>query len=166
MKKLVALAVLIGFAVPLFGADNHWLQEYLKRWNKSKEFTVAVAEKMPADGYSSMPNPEEMDFGKLITHIAQANSYFMSCITGKKMTPAKPASMDKAAIVKFLGDSFDWSAKQIGTLTDLDKMVKCENQDMSVREALLAAFTHIAHHRGQAEVYLRFKNIKPPDYMF
>jgi uncharacterized damage-inducible protein DinB len=28
------------------------------------------------------------------------------------------------------------------------------------------AFTHTAHTRGQAEVYLRVKGIKPPDYRF
>jgi len=27
-------------------------------------------------------------------------------------------------------------------------------------------FTHTAHHRAQAEVYLRVKGIKPPDYQF
>jgi hypothetical protein len=33
-------------------------------------------------------------------------------------------------------------------------------------EWLWAYFTHTAHHRGQAEVYLRLKGIRPPDYDF
>jgi uncharacterized damage-inducible protein DinB len=33
-------------------------------------------------------------------------------------------------------------------------------------EWLWAYFTHTAHHRGQAEVYLRIKGIQPPDYVF
>jgi uncharacterized damage-inducible protein DinB len=33
-------------------------------------------------------------------------------------------------------------------------------------EWLWAYFTHTAHHRGQLEVYLRLKSIKPPDYVF
>ena len=33
-------------------------------------------------------------------------------------------------------------------------------------EVLCWAFTDTAHHRGQAEVYLRVKNIKPPKYVF
>jgi uncharacterized damage-inducible protein DinB len=32
------------------------------------------------------------------------------------------------------------------------------------REVLLAMFIHVAHHRGQAEIYLRDKGIKPPPY--
>ena len=31
---------------------------------------------------------------------------------------------------------------------------------------LSSAFMDTAHHRGQAEVYLRVKNIKPPRYVF
>jgi uncharacterized damage-inducible protein DinB len=33
-------------------------------------------------------------------------------------------------------------------------------------EVLCWAFTDTSHHRGQAEVYLRVKNIKPPRYVF
>jgi uncharacterized damage-inducible protein DinB len=33
-------------------------------------------------------------------------------------------------------------------------------------EWLWSYFTHTAHHRGQAEVYLRVKGVKPPDYVF
>jgi len=32
------------------------------------------------------------------------------------------------------------------------------------REVLLAMYIHVAHHRGQAEIYLRDKGIKPPSY--
>ena len=33
------------------------------------------------------------------------------------------------------------------------------------RAVLLAMRVHVAHHRGQAEIYLRDKCIKPPSYM-
>jgi uncharacterized damage-inducible protein DinB len=36
----------------------------------------------------------------------------------------------------------------------------------SVTKTLWYTFTHMAHHRGQAEVYLRVKNIKPPAWRF
>jgi uncharacterized damage-inducible protein DinB len=32
------------------------------------------------------------------------------------------------------------------------------------REILLAMYVHVAHHRGQAEIYLRDKGIRPPSY--
>jgi uncharacterized damage-inducible protein DinB len=34
------------------------------------------------------------------------------------------------------------------------------------RELLLAMYVHMAHHRGQQEVYLRIKGIAPPQYVF
>lgn len=33
------------------------------------------------------------------------------------------------------------------------------------REVILAMYIHVAHHRGQAEIYLRDKGIQPPSYM-
>jgi uncharacterized damage-inducible protein DinB len=41
-----------------------------------------------------------------------------------------------------------------------------EGRQTSALEVILWAFTDTAHHRGQAEVYLRLKNIKPPKYVF
>jgi len=38
-------------------------------------------------------------------------------------------------------------------------------QDTGI-EVLCWAFTENAHNRGQAEVYMRVKNIKPPRYVF
>ena len=36
--------------------------------------------------------------------------------------------------------------------------------DDSVRDIVLRAFVHVAHHRGQAIVYLRLNDIKPPRF--
>jgi uncharacterized damage-inducible protein DinB len=48
----------------------------------------------------------------------------------------------------------------------LDAVVGTANRKMTGFEWLWAYFTHTAHHRGQLEVYLRLKGIKPPDYVF
>jgi uncharacterized damage-inducible protein DinB len=48
----------------------------------------------------------------------------------------------------------------------LDAALGPENHKMTGFEWLWAYFTHTAHHRGQAEVYLRVTGIKPPDYTF
>ena len=53
------------------------------------------------------------------------------------------------------------------TPEQLDKVAyKFEGRPVIAWEALWFAFTMTAHHRGQAEVYLRVKNIKPPRYRF
>ena len=76
---------------------------------------------------------------------------------------------DRQTAIKFLTDSFDRCAKELDAMTpeQLDKMVyKWEGRPVIAWEALWFAFTMTAHHRGQAEVYLRVKNIKPPGYRF
>jgi uncharacterized damage-inducible protein DinB len=52
------------------------------------------------------------------------------------------------------------------TSEKLDAQAGPENRRMTGFEWLWAYFTHTAHHRGQLEVYLRLKGIKPPDYEF
>jgi uncharacterized damage-inducible protein DinB len=48
----------------------------------------------------------------------------------------------------------------------MDTVVGPAARNMTGFEWLWAYFTHTAHHRGQAEVYLRLRGIKPPDYRF
>ena len=51
-------------------------------------------------------------------------------------------------------------------MTDADMNAVHDSPDgrMPGKEVLLAMYVHVAHHRGQAEIYLRDKGIKPPGY--
>src|SRR5258707_11801533 len=75
--------------------------------------------------------------------------------------------VDKDAAVQFLTDTFKFCNDAVGSMTPekLDATVGTTRK-MTGFEWLWAYFTHTAHHRGQAEVYLRVKGIKPPDYVF
>jgi len=75
--------------------------------------------------------------------------------------------IDKAAAVAFLTSSFDFCNTAVASMTP-EKLTAIvgTNRKMSGFEWLWSYFTHTAHHRGQAEVYLRVKGIKPPDYVF
>ncbi|MBK5294063.1 MAG: hypothetical protein JJE04_20600 [Acidobacteriia bacterium] len=70
---LTFLGVVLG-ALPGVAADNGDKAIFARHWQVSKEFTLAVAEAMPAEGYDFKPHPEEMSFGKLMIHIADENS--------------------------------------------------------------------------------------------
>lgn len=149
-------------------AENDSKAIFARHWQTTKEFTLAVAEAMPAESYDFKPNPEEMSFGYLMIHIADENSRSFARAAGTGPLD-KPAATDKRTAIKFLTDSFDKCAKEFDAMTPerLDKAVyKWEGREVIAREALWWAFTHTAHHRGQAEVYLRLKNIKPPGYRF
>jgi len=67
---------------------------------------------------------------------------------------------------KFLQDSFNCCTPIIRGLTDQQLSAKHNSPDGKLRgrEVLLALYIHVAHHRGQAEIYPRDKGIKPPSY--
>ncbi len=163
---LLALCGLI--AAPIFAAlpDN-----FAKHWANSVALTEAVADAMPADGYSFIPpstvEPKEMSFAELMVHIVLADVSAFSRVSGVK-GPAKPTSMDKATVTAFMKEGLDFCTKQLDSMTDdqKSKMIGPEGKQMSGGEILWAYFTHTAHHRGQAEVYLRLKGVKPPAYTF
>ena len=113
--QTLILAVLT-LALPAFAEHGKWHAEFLKHWTVSKEFTLAVAELMPADGYESRPNAEEMKFGELMIHIADANNRNFALIAGIE-APPKPATTGREAAMKYLGEWFDFCARIAEGLT-------------------------------------------------
>jgi uncharacterized damage-inducible protein DinB len=139
--------------------------EYAKHFDALSKLSVAVAEAMPAEKYSFRPHPDSMDFGQLMSHIAATNYQFCAGLKDAD-TPALPSPTAKADVVKFVGDSFDYCSGVIASLSE-DQLAKVHSSPdgrLPGREVLLAMYVHVAHHRGQAEIYLRDVGIKPPSY--
>jgi uncharacterized damage-inducible protein DinB len=170
-----ALAILV---VPAL-AQTTVKDALAKHWKTSGELTLAVADAMPAEDYNFRPNPVEMSFGELMAHIAAANENACANASGltkpelplqlvdwSKATTKVDVSKDTA--IPFLKASFDFCDKAVAAMTPerLDTVVGPPARNLTGFEWLWAYFTHTAHHRGQAEVYLRLKDIKPPDYEF
>jgi len=140
--------------------------EYVTHLDALTKLSVAVAESMPADQYDYRPHPESMTFGKLMSHIAVTNYQFCAGLADAA-TPGLPAPADKSGVVKLLKDSFAYCETVIPKLTEASLTAKHNSPDgrLTGWEVLLAMFVHTAHHRGQAEIYLRNKGIRPPSYM-
>jgi len=139
--------------------------EYAKHFRALEELSVAVANAMPVDQYGFKPHPESMDFGQLMSHIATTNYQF--CASLKDVDPpSMPKAVSKNEVIKFLGDSFEYCSAVIPKLTedDLSKIHNSPDGKLPGREVLLAMYIHVAHHRGQAEIYLRDKGMRPPQY--
>ena len=139
--------------------------EYARHFAALSELSVAVAQTMPAEEYGFKPHPESMDFGQLMSHIATTNYQFCA---GLKDTsaPAMPAAKSKDEIVKFLSNSFEYCSGVISGMSEEQLINPHDSPDgrMPGRDVLLAMYIHVAHHRGQAEIYLRDKGIRPPQY--
>ena len=109
-----------------------------------------------------------MGFGEQLAHIAGANSFFFSKLSGKKDPIGKPANFDKATVLKMLNASYDFCISALEGLTpeQMHGTIDTGEGKLSGMEALMLAADHTAHHSGQIIVYLRVKNIKPVDYQF
>lgn len=139
--------------------------EYAKHFAALSRLSVAVAKAMPPDQYGFRPHPESMDFARLMLHIATTNYQFCAGLKDSD-TPKLPSPAAKDDIVKTLSDSFDYCSGVISSLNE-EQLRNAHNSPdgrLSGREVLLAMYIHVAHHRGQAEIYLRDKGIKPPPY--
>jgi hypothetical protein len=173
---LAKLPLLLALVLPALSQTT--LHDTLvKHWKITGDFTIAVAQKMPADSYGFKPVPEELSFGQLMVQIAGAN--LNACKLASGMTgPAVPEKLaaalkdekltiDKEPAVQFLTDTFEFCNKAVASMTP-EKMdaVVGTTRKMTGYEWLWSYFTHTAHHRGQAEVYLRVKGITPPTYVF
>jgi len=175
MRK-IGIVLLSILAVPAL-AQSSVKDALVKHWKTSGEFTIAVAKLMPADSYNFKPVPEELTFGQVVIQVARANLGACALASGTKRPDVPPALIDaengkgqadKDSIVQFLSSSFDFCNQAVAGMTPekLDAVVGPPNRRMTGFEWLWAYFTHTAHHRGQLEVYLRIKGIKPPDYVF
>jgi hypothetical protein len=172
----IGVAFLSILAVPAL-AQSTIKDALVKHWKASGDFTVAVAKLMPADSYGFKPVPDELTFGQVLIQVARANLGACALAGGTKRPDVAPALVeeesgkqapDKDAIVQLLSSSFDFCNQAVAGMTPekLDAVVGPPNRKMTGFEWLWAYFTHTAHHRGQLEVYLRLKGIKPPDYVF
>lgn len=163
-----ALLLLTLAVAPVVAEENPMMAKLAAHWKTSSDFTIAVANQMPAGNYSFKPNPEQMSFGEQMAHIASANAYFYSLLTGDKSPIGKPADYEKATVLKMLNDSYDYTSKILSQVTpeQLHKNYKTPDGEMVGFEVILFSMDHTTHHRGQCEVYLRVKNIKPTDYKF
>lgn len=169
-SRVFSLAAIISLAIILFSpADKLFAapaaNEYSKHFTALAQLSVAVAEAMPAEKYDFKPHPESMTFGALMSHIAATNYQFCA---GLKDTapPSLPSPTEKDAVVKFLSDSFSYCSAIIDGLSEAQLSALHDSPDgrMPGRDVLLAMYIHVAHHRGQAEIYLRDNGIKPPRY--
>lgn len=182
MRNLLRLTALSSLLVCIATAQTTKVdsvldvQEFIKDWTISKQFTREVANSMPAEFYSFKPNPEEMSFGEQMAHIADANVFRFQQITGIKppyiVDFSKPRPSDKDTVMQRLEMSFDYVIAVLPQITpqQLKRTWHIESwkgrTDPDGRAMIMNMFVHTAHHRAQCEVYLRVKGIKPPDYTF
>ena len=147
-------------------------------WERSKRYTLQIAEAMPAGDYNFAPfgtgAPEGVKsgdgartFGQVMQHIGQGEGVYLGRL-GKGTAPAAPQNdTSKEATIKYLNTLFDWSIGVVKQLTPADLTRTYpggRGAAMTGLDLLLNAMVHTAHTRGYSDMYLRGKGVKPPTY--
>ncbi|HLJ91348.1 MAG TPA: DinB family protein [Candidatus Angelobacter sp.] len=138
---------------------------------------VEAAEAMPEEKFNFSPENLKIEgsdykgvrtFAVEARHIATANYFFWSAITGDKLPEGikdgngPEALKSKAEIVKFLKDSFVLGHKAVATLTT-DNLLEPLGQRKTPRIQLATSpIAHAFDHYGQMVEYLRMNGIVPP----
>jgi hypothetical protein len=182
MNRRKAIRSVAGAAVvaPLALGAGEEIADWVGWWERSKKYTMQIAEAMPETEYSYRPfrgsgapadgvrsGDGARSFGELMQHIGQVEGFYLGRL-GKGSAPVAPRNdTSKATTVRYLNDLFDWSINVIKQLTpaDLKNPVSAgRGPAMTGLDALLNALVHTAHTRGYSDLYLRSKNVKPPTY--
>lgn len=150
--------------------DTTFLNAHITKLKNAKEYTLQVANLMPAEKYDYKPSKEEMDFGKQLIHISQNLCWLSSSyITNKEnpLTAADGKLSTKNDIIGLVAKAYDFAinALQNFETNSLAEPVKFFAGPKSKLQIINLIQDHQTHHRGQILVYLRLNEIKPPAYV-
>lgn len=129
--------------------------------------TVAAFEAMPADKYDYKPTADQMTFGHLAAHIAEANYYFCANtadVPGPKVDEMK-GTEGKDKLVAAMKASFEFCHTALEKADDakLSSDIKWFDGKPKARAwAALGLASSWADHYGAAAMYLRLNGLLPP----
>ncbi|MFN7923328.1 MAG: DinB family protein [Bryobacteraceae bacterium] len=147
-----------------------WRDGFLLHWKVTADYTLAVIEAMPADGFSFKPTPIQRTFGEQMVHLGRANVAYMAAFG--LIEPPKPTEeTSKAAVREYVKATFDYVEAVLKKLSERDMArrdlkINARIKPHSGTDLFMRAYMHTAHHRGQVICYLRLKDIAPPVWAF
>ncbi len=129
--------------------------------------TVAAIDEMPADKFGFKPTPEQMSFGHLAAHIAEAN-YFFCAKVGDVAAPKVEEVTETAGkekLVAAVKASFDFCGTALAKAEDAklgDPIQDFMGKTRPRAWAALALAGSWSDHYGAAAMYLRLNGLLPP----
>jgi uncharacterized damage-inducible protein DinB len=179
---VISVSLTFGPTVRSSAAQTQAVKEFPKEratilvaeWSRTRLGVKEYIEAMPEEAIGFKPTPEIRSFAEQMLHLAGGNYMFAAVASGKPnpwdFTKGKdPVNVpefkqSKAALLKFVMDSYDFAIEAVKGLTpsQLDEMVQLFSMKMPRHLVLTKGIEHAAHHRGQTTIYLRLKGITPP----
>jgi hypothetical protein len=156
--------VLTGAGLEAQGPVTRTVRSYQER---AEHDLPEAAEAMPEGRYAFKPTTEQMTFGEVVLHVADANTFLCSAIAGtpipeqRKLLPTD----SKEKLVHRLEDSFHLCDEVLEHADDafLEDSVPSLGLQKTTRAAALIDLTSMwADHYSQLAIYLRLNGLEPP----
>ena len=169
LKKFMTIFSLF-MGITFFAKAQSSLADMVKDWERAKAYTKEYLDVMPESGYALKPTPEMRSFADQMLHLTDANYAFVAAATGAKSPiglgeAEKSTDKSKANVTKMVMDGYDFvinNIKKWPTAQMADSLKMFGRFDMTKGAAVIKAFEHQTHHRGQTTVYIRLAGAKPP----
>lgn len=174
MKKImkvsfVAILSAVFLTAGSFVKAQTTKEEFLSKWNNSKQFTLDVLAKMPDSGMDYKTDPGAMSFKEQIHHIGTA---IVGISQGFLKGAAEAPSLDvktatRAQVAEFVAKAYDYGASTIKSLSAADEaeIIEVFGNKVSRRQVEALLMDHSTHHRGAAIAYLRANGVEPPAFV-
>jgi uncharacterized damage-inducible protein DinB len=136
-------------------------------FDRQAKYIIASADEMPADKYNYRPTPAQWTFGKVISHVTQANFGVCAIFSDTtapqdwKVTETDP----KEKLTPALKASLDFCSQALANLQDskLGDTVKFfGGRQVPRARALLELTDDLEDHYSQLASYLRLNGMLPP----
>ena len=168
MKKfLIVFTAIAGMGMQTLTAQSYFKSEYPAVWERANAYTIEVAEAMPESLYEFKPGPESMTFQEQMIHLVGNVKYICGKITGNEVELSDLGdNPDKETIVNGLREAYYFVSRLIAEIDEatLREKVSFGGGQVSKETLFYLIRDHMAHHRGQAVLYLRLNDVKPPRY--
>ncbi|WP_339866709.1 DinB family protein [uncultured Algoriphagus sp.] len=143
--------------------------EFMSKWQNSKQFTLDVLDKMPDSGMDYKTDPAAMSFKEQIHHIGTAivgiSQGFLK--GGDPGFTIDLATASKADLAAYVGKCYDYGTTTMNALSDADAAESIEvfGNKVTRRQVMALLMDHSTHHRGSAIAYLRVQGAEPPAFV-
>lgn len=144
-------------------------EEFMSKWQNSKQFTIDVLNKMPDSGMDYKTDPEAMSFKEQIHHIASSiDGIAQGFLKGKESGLSIDLdNASKAELAAYVAQCYDYGATTMMALSpeDAGETLEVFGSNVTRRQVMAMLMDHSTHHRGSAIAYLRAEGVQPPAFV-
>jgi uncharacterized damage-inducible protein DinB len=169
-KTFVGLAIAISYALfpfALSAQQSPMISAVRANVGQHAKNLLAGAQEMPADKYNYAPTPQQMNFGRMVLHIAGSDNFLCSRISGGEVpsTGQLTEQSPKSELIAAMSASFNYCDQALAKVTDSDLSTQVPffgGRKVSKAVAMLSLVTDLADHYAQEAIYLRLNGHLPP----